>query len=230
VDGEPWTFTLRGIYHATAKSVDRSTFLLHWDLLNERVADSMKDYAGWIISRVDSPSRAAEISAAIDRHFEEQEIQTLSQDERSFNASFMAGVSAVLTALDLVSAVILVIMGLVLGNTIAMGVRERTYEYGALRALGFRPGHLFGFVVGESLVTGLVGAGVGAALCYPLIERGMGRWLEENVGVYFPFFRVEATTLAFAVGWVVLLSVVASLLPAYSAARLKVTDALRRVQ
>ena len=33
---------------------------------------------------------------------------------------------------------ILAIMLLIVGNTIAMGVRERTYEYGVLKALGFR--------------------------------------------------------------------------------------------
>ena len=47
--------------------------------------------------------------------------------------------SAILTALDIVSIIILLIMMLILGNTIAMGVRERTREYGVLRAIGFSP-------------------------------------------------------------------------------------------
>ena len=38
--------------------------------------------------------------------------------------------------------VILLIMMLILGNTIAMGVRERTHEYGVLRAIGFLPRHV----------------------------------------------------------------------------------------
>jgi hypothetical protein len=42
----------------------------------------------------------------------------------------------ILTAIDVVSGVILVIMMLILGNTIAMGVRERTREYAILRAIG----------------------------------------------------------------------------------------------
>jgi len=69
----------------------------------------------------------------------------------------------VLSALDLVSLVILGIMSLILGNTIAMGVRERTNEYGAMRALGFSREHLFGFVLGESIAAGLKGSGVGQA-------------------------------------------------------------------
>ena len=62
--------------------------------------------------------------------------------------------SALLRAIDVVSVVILLIMTAILGNTIAMGVRERTSEYGMLRALGFMPKQIVLFVLGESLVIG----------------------------------------------------------------------------
>ena len=39
-------------------------------------------------------------------------------------------------------------MMLVLGNTIAMGVRERTFEYGILRAMGFLPRQIAFFILG----------------------------------------------------------------------------------
>ena len=42
--------------------------------------------------------------------------------------SFVSGSSAILGALQAVSIVILVIMALILGNTLAMGLRERTAE------------------------------------------------------------------------------------------------------
>ena len=98
--------------------------------------------------------------------------------------------SAILTALDVVSVIILVIMMLILGNTIAMGVRERTTEYGVLRAIGFLPGHIRLFIVGEALTRRRSSpASLGFALAYPLVELGMGRWLEENMGSFFPSFR-----------------------------------------
>jgi putative ABC transport system permease protein len=226
----PWTFTIRGIYTATQKSVDRSTVIFHWSLLNERMPERRKDQIGWVVSRVENAGRAAEVSQAIDRAFEPQEIQTLSQDERSFNASFLSGLSAILAALNLVSGVILGIMCLILGNTIAMGVRERTNEYGAMRALGFSRAHLFGFVLGESVVAGLLGGAVGILASFPIVERGMGRWLEENMGAFFPYFRIELPTLLLAVGLVLALSVLSGLLPAWQASRLRVTDALRQVR
>jgi putative ABC transport system permease protein len=226
----PWTFTIRGTYVATARSVDRSTFMFHWSYFNDRMPDRSRDQAGWIISRVDDPSQTANLSQVIDRGFEDRDIQTASQDERSFNASFLASISAVLKAIDIVSIVILCIMMLVLGNTIAMGVRERTNEYGVLRALGFSRHQLATLVVGESITAGLVGGLLGVALAYPLIEGGMGRWLEENMGMFFPFFRIAPGTAVVAVVLAVALSAIAALIPAWRVTKLDVIEALRRVE
>lgn len=226
----PWTFTIRGIYKATARSVDRSTFMFHWSYLNDRVTGASHDQVGWIISRVNNPAETANLSQVIDRAFEDRDIQTASQDERSFNASFLASISAVLKAIDVVSIVILCIMMLVLGNTIAMGVRERTNEYGVLRALGFSGRRLALLVVGESVAAGVVGGVAGVALAYPLVENGIGRWLEENMGMFFPFFRIAPDAAVVAVVLAVILSAVAALIPAWRVAKLDVIDALRRVE
>jgi putative ABC transport system permease protein len=228
-EDQPWTFTIRGIYTATAKSVDRASFLFHWSYLNDAQPDSRKDQIGWIISRVNQGSSAADVGVAIDKVFDVEDIVTLSQDERAFNASFLAGISAVLRALDIVCIVILGIMMLILGNTIAMGVRERTQEYGVLRAIGFQPWHISAFIVSEALVTAAIGGGLGLLLSYPLIEKGMGRFIEENLGNIIPYFRIPTVDALVAFGLALLLGGVASAIPAWGASRLRVTEALRRV-
>jgi putative ABC transport system permease protein len=228
-DGGDWSFNVDGIYTTTAKSVDRSTFLFHWAYMNDGLPESRRDEIGWMVARVADGTSPADLSVTIDKHFEGEDIQTLSQDERSFNASFLAGVSAVLTALNFVSLAILVIMGLILGNTIAMGVRERTQEYGVLRAIGFRPGHITTFIVGESMVTAVAGGGLGLLISYPIVEKGMGRWLEENMGQFFPYFRIATKDALLAIALTLVLGAVAGLIPAVLASKLKVTEALRRV-
>lgn len=224
-----WTFTIDGIYTTSSKFVDRMSFYFHWDYMNESLPEVRKDEIGWIISRVDDPKRAADIGLTIDRAFESKDTQTLSQDERSFNTSFLAGISAVLSAINIVSLAILVIMMLVLGNTVAMGVRERTNEYGVLRAVGFEPKHIVLFILGESMFTGVLGGLVGIAFGYPVINQGLGRWLEENMGQFFPYFRMGMGDLALAAAIAMALGAGAAILPARGAARLRVTDALRRV-
>jgi putative ABC transport system permease protein len=224
-----WDFIIDGIYETPGKTIDRSSLFFHWEYVNENVRDVRKDQVGWITSRVDDPARSAEIGKLIDKAFDEREIQTLSQDEHSFQTSFLGMMSAMLKAIDVISLAILLIMLLILGNTIAMGVRERTREYGVLRAIGFSPGHVIGFVLGEAFVVGLLGGGLGVLLAYPIVERGMGRWIEENMGTFFPWFRVTPQTAFVAILLAVILAGAAAAIPAYRAARISVVDALRRV-
>lgn len=224
-----WKFRISGIYTAARRSVDQAQFLFHWDYMNESLPTGRKDQIGWITTSIEDASRGASIGTAIDKAFEEREIQTQTMSERALNSQFIGAASAILTALDVVSIVILVIMMLILGNTIAMGVRERTREYGVLLALGFRPGHIVSFVIGESVTVGFLGGLAGLALSYPIVQQGMGRWLEENMGSWFPYFRIPALVSLGAIGIAVMLGLVAALIPAWRASKLDAVEALRRL-
>lgn len=223
-----WQFHIDGIYGATRKSVDRSQFIFHWAYMNESLPERARDQIGWVISRVADPSQTATVSTAIDKVFDEKDVQTLSMSERAMQTSFLGMVSAIFQAIDLVSGVILLIMMLILGNTIAMGVRERTSEYGVLRAVGFLPRHIALLVLGEAAAVGLFGGLLGVGLGR-LIVGGVGRFIEENMGGIFPYFRLPLSVALWALGLAIGLSVLASAWPAYQASRLKVVEALRRV-
>jgi putative ABC transport system permease protein len=224
-----WQFTIDGIYTATAKSANRSALVFQWTYLNESLPPSSRELVGWIVSRVDDPARAADISLAIDRRFDDDDTPTISQDERSFQSSFMAMVSALLKAIDIVSAVILGIMVLVLGNTIAMGVRERTTEYGVLRAIGFMPGQLALWIIAESVSIGLLGGLLGCAVGWPFINLGMGRYIEEHFGALFPYFRLDWRNAVLALSLAAVLAAIAAAIPAWRASKLRAVDAVRRV-
>jgi len=224
-----WEFNISGIYTASRKSLDESEFLFHWEYMNESVPAPQKDQIGWIMSRITDSGQSGNISQAIDRIFDERDTQTVTMSERNMNISFMAGFSAILTALNVVSIVILGIMLLILGNTIAMGVRERTREYAVLRAIGFEPWHVRFFVIAEAGALGIISGGVGLGLGYLFVNGPVSKFLEENMGAWFPYFRVSGGTAATAFIVAIALATFASLLPAIQAGRVSVTDALRRV-
>jgi putative ABC transport system permease protein len=224
-----WEFKVVGIYKPLRKTVDRNSLVFRWDYLsNDPRAAFSKDTIGWMMSRITDAPRSADISRAIDAKFDERDDQTLTMSERAFNLSFLGAFSAILGAFDIVSLVILLIMTMILANTIAMSVRERTHEYGVLRAIGFPPGHIFGFIVGESLLIGAVGGLVGIGLVYLMVNQGLGPFIEENMAGFFPYFRTPGSVLITALFAAMVLGLAAGLLPARRASRLKPTDALRR--
>ena len=162
------------------------------------------------------------MGSELDKLFDERDIQTVSQDERSFNASFLGMFSAVLRALDIVSGVILVIMTLILGNTIAMGVRERTNEYGVLKAIGFRPPHIAMFIIGEALLVALLGACSGATPLVPARAEGArGIARVERWAAVLPVLQHPAVVAALALALSVGLGLSAALIPAIRASRLQ---------
>lgn len=224
-----WEFEISGIYTTTRNSIDQSTFWFHWDYFNDSVEGPNKDRVGWIMSRIDDPKRSAEISTKIDQLFEDGADQTLTMSERQMNLSFMGMFSAILTAIDIVSLVLLLIMMLILGNTIAMAVRERTNEYGVLRAIGFLPRHLAIFIISESVFVALIGGILGVGFGTLMINGGLGPMLEQNSGGMFLYFRVASSTPPLALGLAVLLGILGAAIPGYRASKLNVIEAIRRV-
>lgn len=225
-----WEFKIVGIYTPLRRTVDRNSFVFRWDYLNNdpRIGPS-KDQIGWVMSRISDPAASADISRKIDKLFEERDDQTLTQSERAFNLAFLGAFSAILSAFDIISLAILLIMTLILANTIAMSVRERTHEYGVLRAIGFSPGYIFGFIVGEAMLVAFVGGAIGALLTFLFINNGIGPAMEENMAGLFPYFRTPMATLGTAVVVATILGALSGMIPGYLASRRKVVDALRRL-
>jgi putative ABC transport system permease protein len=225
-----WVFNVDGIYTSSRKSFDQSSMIFHWQLINETLQGKLKDQVGWVASRVDSPGAGAAVASSIDKIFDQYDTQTLTMSERAMNLSFLGMFSAVLKAIDIVSIIILLILTMILANTIAMGVRERTTEYGALRALGFTPGHIRYFIVGESITVGLFAGLLGVGIAWPLVNNGMSAVIEENMGGMFPYFRIEPNTIVIALVLALALGALSGLVPAIQAGRLSVVNALRRVE
>ncbi|MBA2538437.1 MAG: ABC transporter permease [Deltaproteobacteria bacterium] len=223
-----WEFDVVGIYTPLRRTVDRMSMIMRWDMLNDDPRNAWgKDRFGWMMVNIKDAGRGAEVSKAIDRRFDEMDDQTLTMSERQFQLGFIGSFAAVLSALGYVSAFILLIMVLILANTVAMSVRERTHEYGVLRAIGFSPKHLVTFILGESMLVALAGGLLGVLLTFLLINNMAGPALEKQGG-FFAFFKTPGWLMGLALAIAMIVGLVAGLVPAIRASRLRVTDALRR--
>ena len=183
-----------------------------------------RDSVGTFGIRMDKPESANGIVQGIDDQFRNSPQQTKTETEKAFQLSFLAFLGNVKAFLIAICAAVTFTILLVTGNTMAMSVRERVKEVGVLKTLGYTPGIILSLLVGESmvisLVGGLMGLGLAALLCAAL--RNMPSTFADmsSIAVVPPIFAI-GLAVSLVIGFI------SSLIPAYSASRRSILEALR---
>jgi putative ABC transport system permease protein len=224
-----WDFNVRAIYHSTSKAVDEASMWFHWKYFNEKQPDTRKDHVGLIITKVNAGSMSTAVAQAVDKEFANSPAETRTESEKQFQLEFLSMASALISAIQVVSFVVLVILMLILANTLAMATRERTTEYAVMRAIGFQPKHIERMVLAEGLVIAVVGSALGLILAAPILKF-FAQIFEKQMGGFLGSFDLELRNVVEAVAAALSLGMTAAALPAYRARRLKIVDALRRVE
>jgi len=222
-----WSFVLRGIYRGAEKKTDETLFLFHWDNLNETLKKtdvSRADRVGVYVIRIDRAERAAEISEAVDRLFENSLAETLTETEEAFQLGFVAMTEAILIAIKIVSFVVIVIIMAVMANTMAMSVRERLREYATLKAVGFGSHYLLGLIMGESLVLSISSGILGILAAFPA-----SNFLVTMFGTLFPAVDVSTQTIELSLIASCLIGLAAAVFPAWRVITLPVSEGLRSI-
>jgi putative ABC transport system permease protein len=143
-----------------------------------------------------------------------------------------ANIANMIDLLDLFIRVMLVgIVLIAVMNVMMMAVYERVREIGTIAAMGTPPGRILALFLSEGLLLGLVGTAVGVAVSLALIfvlnlwpvTIAFGR---EQI-VLAP--SIGASDVLLIAGIVLAVTVVASLQPAWKAARMDPITALRHV-
>jgi putative ABC transport system permease protein len=219
--GNTWFFNIDGIYDAE-KGFDTSNFFFHYEYLDEnrRGAYGM---VGWYVLRIDDPSRAAEVVSRLDAQFANSSAETKTSTEKAFLQGFVNQVGNIKAIIiSILAAVLFTLFLLVLANTMAQSVRERTSELAVLKTLGFSNGLVLGLVLVESMFLALLGGGLGLAITYFAVEGGSFN------NAFLPVFIMRSRDVVIGVILCCALGIVAGALPATTAMRLRITDALRR--
>jgi putative ABC transport system permease protein len=219
-----WKFRVAATVESDDASVANNMWF-HWKRFNEGLRPEIKDRVGIFTVLVNDAKDSPRVAKAIDDTFANSDYETHTETEKAFRLQFVAGSSAILTAIEGVSLIILVIMALILGNTMAMSLRERTSELGALRAIGFLPGHVQRLAWVEGAALGLIGGLLGIAASNPMLTA-FGQFV-AGLG-FLAGLRFSPQTGILAVGISCMVGLLASAAPAYLAGRIPVVDALRR--
>jgi putative ABC transport system permease protein len=222
-----WEFVMRGIYNGRDETTDESQFFFHWDYLNEtlkRTAPARADQVGFYMIGVSSPTLSTQVAERIDKSFKNSIAETLTETEKAFQMGFVSMSNAIITAIRLVSLVVIVIILAVVANTMAMTSRERIGEYSIFKTLGFGGWRIAGLIFGESLVITMIGCAFGIGFTFPVADV-----FGHAMGTYFPVFNVANDTLGLAALYSLSVGVLAAIIPTYRAIKIPIADGLRSI-
>jgi putative ABC transport system permease protein len=222
-----WELNIAGLYRSTREGFGERSVWMHIDYFERSLPQEEQGRVGMISAEIFEPNRGGEIARDVDIAFEAAPFPTTSLEDHMLAQANIGNFRAILTALDVVSYLILGVVLSIIGNTLAMNVRERTHEYGVMRAIGFSARELVLLVLGEAALLGLLGAGLGLGISYPLFENVVTRVLQDSMN--FPQIKIPPRVAWLAVALGAGLSLLAAALPVARLAQLRVTDALRRL-
>ena len=222
-----WEFVVRGIYHGRDRLTDETQMFFDWRYLNEQMEKTLPARAarvGWYMVKVARMEDSPQVSARIDELFKNSSFETKTETEKAFNQSFISMYSAIITAMNFISFVIVGIILLVLANTMAMTARERTTEYAVLRTLGFNTGQLMGLISGESLAISVTGGIVGLVGAFPIIKGFQAAF--PNI---FPLLPDPRITILLGGSAAIAVGVLSAILPLMRVSRMRIVDGLRHI-
>jgi len=216
-----WPFTIRAVYRPKVRAVDNETMYFHWDYLYENSA--RQAMVGIYNLELSDPGQAAAIAKQVDAKFENSSAATHTETERAFQAGFVSMMGNIPFVIKFIGFAVAFSIFLVSLVTMMMAIRERTNEFAVLKTLGFQNTSLFVMVVCEAAVITLTGGIAGSLLAKAALEKSGFRLPA------FPPLFVHWDTVALGIAVAAVMGIVAGVVPAWQASRLKIVDALRKV-
>jgi putative ABC transport system permease protein len=217
---DTWEFNIVGIYDGDP-GVDKTGFFFRYDYLDEARSFGAGT-VGWYIVKIKDASKSKELAATFDSMFANSSFETNTTTEKGFIDGFAKQVGDIGSIMIAILVSVLFTILLVVGNTMAQAVRERTSELAVLKTLGFSDAMILTLVMAESMFVAVVGGGLGLAVAWAIVARG-----DPTGGLLTPFV-LPNRDVAIGIALMAAVGVAAGLLPAAGAMRIRITDALRK--
>jgi putative ABC transport system permease protein len=127
---------------------------------------------------------------------------------------------------NLLVPALVVTMTLVIANAISISVRERRTEMAVLKVLGFRPWMVMALVLGEAVLIGSLSGFMATATAFAAINAMGG--IPFPIA-FFPKFFIPAASIWWGPAMGAFVAVLGSIVPAWSARSVKVSEVFAKV-
>jgi putative ABC transport system permease protein len=217
-----WDFTIAGIVKGKAEQVSTDFLLFQYAYFDETRSFG-KDTIGWLILQTNSPENNDRVAKTIDAMFANSTAETSTDTEKAFGKAFAAQFGNIALIVFLVVGAAFVTILMIVGNTMALSIRERTREIGVLKTLGFSGPRILRMVLSESVLLALLGGLPGLAIA-ALITIA----LRVSLANIAPAFAVSPVIALEGIALMIALGLFTGVIPALNAMRLKIATALGR--
>ena len=219
-------FTIRGLYNTGASGYDETTVFMPFN--KAQTITRAEDHASVILvvlyNREQAETVATQIHAPGAKILTWRELNKLLLQAEQMSDAYMAFINIIILAMG----------ATVIVNTLLMSVFERTREIGVLASIGMKSGQILSMFLVEASLLGIVGIMlgniIGALVTLYFVKEGL---YVGDMGVtgmiytdtlYASFSTADMVSLSIAT---IIITLIAGLYPAWMAARLEPTAALR---
>lgn len=219
-----WDVDIIGIFNLKEDYGDTNMLLMHYAYFNETHSFG-GDTIGWVPLVTENPELNQTVADTIDDMFANSSHETETSTEQQFSKAFAEQVGNISQIILLVVGAAFFTILLIVGNSMAMSVRERTRELAVLKTLGFSAPHMFRLVLSESMVIVLIGGALGllmANITVSILAK------IPNVRSMLPNLVIDSSIWVQALIYIVILGFITGFFPAYRAMQLNIVNALSR--
>lgn len=223
-------FIVKGLYQSPIESFDK--YVVYIGIHKAQEITGLGNEVSEIIVRCTDKEFADSVAAAITSlHVGGIEVLTWKQ----MAPNIVQAIKLFDTMMYVFLAIIFISIIFTIANTMIMAIMERYREIGIMKSIGTQPSWIAGIVMAEACGLGVLGVIAGIAITYLLVAvtgtTGINlAFYSESMRVWgtgttiYPFLTATNSIMATVI--VLLNTVIASLYPAYKAAKIKPVDAL----
>lgn len=212
-----WFFRIAGIFDGQNASTDTYFIIGRYDYVNAARARNKDTVDGFVV-RPQMSASAGGLAVRIDQLFANSATPTRTQSEKQFLEAFLRQYADVGLIVDLVVSAAFITLLMIVINTMVFAVRERTFEIGVLKTLGFSGVQVMLLVLGETMFIFAVGGSLGLVMAKLAVVVS-----DPALGLVF-----SMSVLAKALAIIAALGLATGALPAFNALRTPVIAAFRK--
>lgn len=158
-----WQFRIAGIFNGESAATDTYFVIARYDYVNAARARD-KDTVSAFVLRPQPGVTSGELATRIDGLFANSAAPTRTQSEKQFLEAFLRQYADIGLIVNLVVGAAFITLLMIIANTMIFAIRERRFEIGVLKTLGFSGPRIVFLIMAEVMFILTVGGGLGLVL------------------------------------------------------------------